>query len=197
MNLLRQPHVMQWIMGDVSFIESVACKKTFENEWGRGIMKTHRPDLKMDKQWTNKFGENVCEEVYTLLGKNVYKPVKKNRLCPDLETDEFLIEVKTGTFFTEGSAHEKILGCPFKYAEVPELYGKPLKIVCIGGAEKLCREVYGNLPGSSSIQSAQKQKFIEFFRSNGIEFIGLSDIIRNEDFVHATRGVFGVDTATA
>jgi hypothetical protein len=61
------------------------------------------------------------------------------------------MEVKCGTYYTNGTAHEKILGCPFKYADIPILYSKPLKIVCIGGAEKICREQYGNLSGEKCI----------------------------------------------
>lgn len=70
---------------------------------------------------------------------------------------------------------EKILGCPFKYAEIPDLYGKPLKILCMGGAEKVCSERYGNLPGVKC--SIQKKKFLDFFRENKIEYIGASDIL--------------------
>lgn len=148
-----------------------------EDKWGQTMLKVRRPDLKLDKQWTNKFGEHICEEIYILLGKVVSKPVKREHYQPDLEVDDAIIEVKTGTFYTEGTAGEKILGCPFKYAEIPDLYGKPLKIVCVGGAERLCREKYGNLPGVKC--SIQKNKFLDFFRQNRIEYIGASDILRS------------------
>ena len=87
------------------------------------------------------------------------------------------MEVKTQTFFTSGTAGEKILGCPFKYADIPELYGKPLKIICIGGAEKCSRESYGNLSGAKCTR--QKQIFLNFFRDNQIEYIGASDILKS------------------
>ena len=131
----------------------------------------------MDKQWTNKFGEHICEEIYTLLGKQVSKPIKQKNYQPDLEVDTYIIEAKTQTYFTNGTAGEKILGSPFKYAEIPDLYGKPLIILCMGGAEKICRESYGNLPGDKCVP--QKKKFIDFFRENNIEYIGASDIIRS------------------
>ena len=172
--LLKQKEVVQWLCGDLSFLPEQ--NKESEDKWGQEVMKVRRPDLKLDKQWTNKFGEHLCEEVYTLLGENVRKPTKQNKYQPDLEIDSAIIEVKTGTYFTSGTAGEKILGTPFKYCEVPELYGKPLKIVCLGGAEKSCREQYGNLPGSKS--SSQKEKFINFFRENNIEYVGFSDVLR-------------------
>ena len=184
-SLLQQKEVVQWIFGDLSFLSPIekknktadeAKRKVLEDEWGKSIMRTRRPDLKCHKQWTNKFGEHICEEIYHLLGMSITKPVRRSRYEPDSEIDDAIIEVKTGTFHTIGTAWEKILGCPFKYAEVPELYGKPLKILCVGGAERICRENYGNLPGTK--HSPQKQKFLDFFRDNHIEYIGASDLLK-------------------
>jgi len=184
--LVRDIEVVQWLFGDLSFLPAIEKKnktsdeakyKVHEDIWGREKMKKCRPDLKLDKQWTNLFGEIICKELNILLGKTVSKPVKKENYQPDWEVDDAILEAKAGTFHTSGTAGEKILGCPFKYAEVPDLYGKPLKILCMGGAEKVCRESYGNLPGAKC--SRQKQKFIDFFRENRIEYIGASDILRS------------------
>jgi len=184
--LLRQKEVVQWLFGDLSFLPPIEKKnktadeavlKVLEDKWGQTMLKIRRPDLKLDKQWTNKFGEHLCEELYSLLGKTVSKPVKKEHYQPDSEVEDAIVEAKAGTFHTGGTAGEKILGCPFKYAEIPDLYGKPLKIVCMGGAEKICRESYGNLPGSKC--TPQKKRFLDFFRENRIEFIGASDILRS------------------
>jgi hypothetical protein len=51
-----------------------------------------------------------------------------------------------------------------------------LKILCIGCAEKLCREKYGNL--CSVRTTAKKQKFIDFYKENGIEWVGATELIR-------------------
>ena len=183
--LLRQPTVVQWLFEDFSFLSEIDKKnktadtakfKVLEDKWGQEMLRIRRPDLKLDKQWTNKFGEHLGEEIYTLLGKVVSKPVKKEHYQPDLEVDDEIIEVKAGTYFTSGTAGEKILGTPFKYADIPELYCKPLKILCMGGAEKQCRESYGNLPGEKC--SVKKKKFLDFFSENGIEYIGASDILK-------------------
>ncbi|NBP66401.1 MAG: hypothetical protein EBU66_17365 [Bacteroidetes bacterium] len=184
--LLREKEVIQWLNGDLSFLPPIEKKnktsdeaklKVLEDKWGQQMLRKRRPDLKLDKQWTNKFGEHICEELYMLQNKVVSKPVKKEHFQPDSEIDVAILEAKAGTFFTSGTAGEKILGCPFKYAEIPELYSKPLKIVCMGGAEKVCRESYGNLPGTKC--SAQKKKFLDFFRENKIEYIAASDILRS------------------
>jgi len=183
--LLRQPQVIQWLFGDTSFLPPIERVnktkdeekyKVLEDAWGQAMLRIRRPDLKLDKQWTNKFGEHLCEELFTVLGKTVTKPVKQNHYQPDSETDEFILEAKAQTYFTSGTAGEKILGTPFKYAEIPELYGKPLKIICMGGAEKVCRENYGNLPGPK--QTVQKQEFIAFYKKMGIEYVGATDILR-------------------
>jgi hypothetical protein len=182
--LLRQKEVVQWLFGDLSFLPEIEKKnktkdtekyKVLEDKWGQAMLKIRRPDLKLDKQWTNMFGEHLCEEIYTLLGKVVTKPGKKEHYHPDREVDDSMLEAKVGTYFTTGTAHEKILGCPFKYAEVPRLYGKPLKILCMGGAEKMCRESYGNLSGAKC--SPEKKEFLDFFKQKGIEYVGASDIL--------------------
>jgi hypothetical protein len=177
--LLRNPEVIQWLFGDLSFLPNIKNKKELkklEDEWGQKTLKIRRPDLKLDKQWTNKFGEHICEELFMLMGKVVTKPIKKEHFQPDSDVDDAILEAKAGTYFTIGTAHEKILGCPFKYAEIPDLYSKPLKIICMGGAEKICREKYGNIGEKCS---SQKQKFLSFFKENRIEFIGATDILRS------------------
>ncbi len=184
-SLLRKKEVIMWLFGDLSFLPPIEKKnktadeakyKVLEDKWGQTMLKTRRPDLKLDKQWTNKFGEHLCEEIYLLLGKEVSKPVKKEHHQPDNEVDDAILEAKAQTFYTGGTAGEKILGCPFKYAEIPDLYSKPLKILCMGGAEKVCREQYGNLAGAKC--SIQKKKFLDFFRENRIEYIGATDILK-------------------
>jgi len=191
--LLRHKEVIQWLFADLSFLPPIEKKnktndeklyKEHEDRWGQEMLRLRRPDLKLDKQWTNKFGEHICEEIYTLLGKNVTKPVKKQHYQPDSEVDDAILEAKAQTFYTSGTAGEKILGSPFKYAEVPELYGKPLKIVCMGGAEKISRQQYGNLSGDKL--SAQKNKILECFREIGIEYVGATDILQTWSGVGAT-----------
>ena len=184
--LLRNKEVLQWLFGDMSFLPPIEKTtktahtkkyKVLEDEWGRRTTKTRRPDLELAKQWTTCFGQHVAEELLMLQGKKVTVPVNKNGYEPDREVDDAIWEVKTETYYTEGTAGEKILGCPFKYAEVPKLYGKPLRIVCLGGAEKACRDQYGNLPGAKL--SEEKKAFLDFYKSKGIEYVGASDILKS------------------
>ena len=98
--LCRQIEVIRWLFGDLSFLNKVKTKnktsdnikyKKLEDEWGRTIMKNKRPDLKLDKQWTNKFGEYICEEIHMILGHTVSKPIKRDNYQPDLTEKENMI----------------------------------------------------------------------------------------------------------
>jgi len=171
MNLLDNPDVIKWIKGETNFL----LKKEAEDIWGRSVLKRKRPDLKLDKQWTNKFGEHLCEEVFQRMGKTVKSAAIKNGLHPDFETDDYIVEVKTGTYFTSGTAHEKIPGVPFKYGDVPELYQKPLKILCIGGAEKWARE-HGLLPGSDATRF--QIKMLNIWKEEQIEYMAFTDLLQ-------------------
>lgn len=184
--LLRNKEVLQWLFGDTSFLPPIEKTtktadtkkyKVLEDEWGRRTTKIRRPDLELAKQWTTCFGQHVVEELLMLQGKTVTNPMNKNGYEPDREVDDAIWEVKTETYFTEGTAGEKILGCPFKYAEVPRLYGKPLRIICLGGAEKACREQYGSLPGAK--MSEEKKEILDFYKSKGIEYVAASDVLKS------------------
>jgi len=142
---------------------------------GQELLKIRRPDIKKSGQWTTLLGEYICEEIYLLSNETIYKPTNINKFKPDWETSTAIIEVKTQTYYTSGTAGEKILGVPFKYIDVPQLYSKPLVIVCISGAEKLSRYQYGNLPGIMCNDS--KKQILEFYKSKSIEYIGATDLL--------------------
>ena len=181
--LLSSPNVINWLLGDLSFLHFTPVSKTqdnkvlkqLEDEWGRNTLKIIRPDLKAN-QWTGVFGEYICKELFTLLGHTVNVPVAMNNMKPDLETEDAIIEVKTQTYFTSGTAGEKILGCPFKYVDIPSLYKKKLIIVCLSGAEKVSREQYGNLSGPKC--TIKKQELLNLYKTLSIEFVGATDLVK-------------------
>jgi hypothetical protein len=183
--LLRNKTVIMWLFGDTSFLPPIESKnkkadtdklKKLEDEWGRTILKYRRPDLKLEGQWTGKFCELIAQELIILSGKTPNIPIKKEHFKPDWETETHIIESKGETFFTTGTAGEKILGVPFKYRDIPTLYSKPLLIICMGGAEKSCREEYGTLSGSRCNETAQK--LLNYYKSEfNISYIGASDVL--------------------
>lgn len=185
-NLLKNREVIQWLHCDYSFLPDIEKTrsitkntekyKALEDEWGRRLLKTCRPDLKCDSQWTGPFGQEIAKEIYHILGHTVSKPRNISGYEPDLVTDSAVVEVKTCTLFTTGTANEKILGVPFKYADVPELYGKPLDILCLAGAERACRQQYGTLEGSKC--SDKKRGFLEFYAKQGIRYISATELLQ-------------------
>lgn len=182
--ILRNKEVVKWLFGDLSFLPSIEKRnkttdegkyKVLEDIWGRTVLKIRRPDLKLDKQWTGVFGQHICEELCLLERKEFSKPAKKETHIPDLETPDSILEAKAETFYTQGTAGEKILGVTHKYRNVPVLYSKPLKVICLGGAEKACREQYGILDGPKYDDAARD--ILEFHKRRGITYIGATDIL--------------------
>ena len=166
-SVLRDRNVVKWVYGDLSFL--TARKKEHEDAWGRKVL--NRPA----KQWSGQLGEAIGKEVCILLYDNVKIPERIQRFQLDLETDTHMIEVKTQTYLTSGTAAEKIPAVSFKYADVPRLTGKTLQIICIAGAEEQSRKC-GLLPGPA--QTFQKQNYVTFFKENQVEFVGLSDLLK-------------------
>jgi hypothetical protein len=172
--LLANKEVIRWLYGDLSFLPKQTQKE--ENDWGMKFIKSVIPDLKSKKQWTNAFGEAIVKELATLIKETAKKPEPKNHLQPDFELSDTVIEVKCGTFFTNGTAHEKIMGCAIKYAEVPKLYGKELAILCVGNAEKLARDTYQILKTSQNVPE-EKTKILKCYKELNIRFYGITEAL--------------------
>ena len=186
--LLRDEEVVRWVCGTLYFLpehertnkktEDNAKSKKLEDQWGQSLQKRIRSDRNSGGQWTTLVGEQIGRELMILSGESVSKPVCINGFAPDLETSKVVVEVKTQTYHTSGTAGEKILGVPVKYSDVPELYGKPVQILCIAGAEKVSRESYGILPGNNRRFTPSKQRQLDFWRGEGFEYVGATDILR-------------------
>ena len=109
-------------------------KKVFqenEKKWGNAMIQQTN-----NGQWTTLLGENLVFDVLKLRGENPRKVVRKDGFEPDWETDEYIYEVKTSNWWVDGTAGEKVYGTWIKYQNIPELYGKPLRIVCVANQEE-------------------------------------------------------------
>lgn len=181
--LIERTDVRMWLRGDTSFLGEFpqaskaaarAAAKAAEDEWGRALMKEVRPDLKMHKQWTNLFGEMICRELYLKQGKEVTKPRNIEGQEPDWETPELILEAKIGTHFTDGTAHEKVMGVLVKYSEVPARYGKPLRIVCMGRAEQ---EMFGKYKVGSPDCAPGLSRLLACAREMGIDYVAATSLL--------------------
>lgn len=175
------PHVRDWVCGRLQFLTSqsplrASCAKgvlrSREREWGESILGRTTPNR---VPWTGPFGETLVRDVLLSKGQNVRSPSFHRSYKLDWETDDMLIEVKTGAYFSQGSAHEKVLAVPFKYIDVPQVYGKPLWIVCVGKTELVSRTVFGNVLGPRTTDA--KRALLESYASYGIRFVCASSLL--------------------
>ena len=99
--------VLRWSLHGRLNNKNKVCKKT-EKNWALKIIK------KKTKNWSAILGEKIVFEVLRKLNKNPRKPNKKLCYVPDIETDEYIYEVKTRNWNTTGTAGEKVFGSPLK-----------------------------------------------------------------------------------
>ena len=142
-----------------------------ETEWGLMQM-----GGKGKKNWSGFLCEDLVRETLQRQGHNVLPLRKLGGFSPDVETDDCVYEVKGRRYFMAGTASEKVLGVPYKYSDIPELYGKPLKIVCVAYQEwvstygKDGERVFGDV--GSSNRMAQ----LDLWKTQGIEFVRFSKL---------------------
>jgi hypothetical protein len=141
-----------------------------EKEWGNNMI-----GQKNNGQWTTLLGEGLVYDVLLLRGENPRKPERKDGFIPDWETDEYIYEVKTSNWWVDGTAGEKVLGTFIKYQNVPELYGKPLKIVCVANQEE--ELINGKTKYFGKNITKKTQEILDLARSWNIEYIKFSDLV--------------------
>lgn len=128
-------------------------------------------------QWTTKLGEELVYDVLELMGKNPKKTKSINGFKPDWETDDYIYEVKTSNWWVSGTAGEKVLGTWIKYQDIPELFGKPLRIVCVAFQEYELE--YGKVKYFGENISEKTKKLLELAKTWNIEYIRFSDLVMN------------------
>lgn len=143
-----------------------------EKEWGNNMIGQTN-----NGQWTTLLGEGLVKEILELRGENPRKPERKGGFEPDWETDEYMYEVKTSNWWVAGTAGEKVLGTWIKYQDIPSLYGKPLKIVCVANQEYELE--YGKVKYFGDNVSEKTKKILELARTWEIEYMKFSDLIPN------------------
>jgi hypothetical protein len=141
-----------------------------EKKWGNEMIGQQN-----NGQWTTLLGENLVRDVLQLRGENPRKPERKGGFQPDWETDEYIYEVKTSNWWVEGTAGEKVLATWIKYQDIPELYGKPLKIVCVANQEEELTNGKTTYFGENITK--RTQQVLDLLRSWNIEYVKFSDLV--------------------
>jgi hypothetical protein len=141
-----------------------------EKEWGNKMI-----GQVGNGQWTTLLGEGLVRDVLQLRGENPRKPGRKGGFEPDWETDEYIYEVKTSNWWVDGTAGEKVLGTFIKYQNIPELYGKPLKIICVASQEDELTN--GKTIYFGENVTKKTQQVLDLARSWNIEYVKFSDLV--------------------
>ena len=141
-----------------------------EKSWGNKMIGQNN-----NGQWTTLLGEGLVRDVLELRGENPIKPISKGGFKPDWETDKYIYEVKTSNWWVDGTAGEKVLGTFIKYQNIPELYGKPLKIVCVANQEDELTNGKTKYFGENITQKTKE--ILEIAKLWKIEYIKFSDLV--------------------
>lgn len=179
--LLQEPIILDWVYGRGIYKQLSGTNKATEIPWGNKINQTHFGQLGNTVQWTTRIGEGIVKTILQALGHNVWRPkgrlcpVSGHNVCPDLETEDAVYEVKSRNYSTTGTAGQKILGTPLHYSEVPKIFGKPLRIVLVGYQEMEAIEDFClfDVPDGSN-----RKRILEFFKNElQISYLKCSDLL--------------------
>ena len=195
-NLLDDLEVIEWCyqgitdntLADTSDKKLLDISNKKEKKWGNDILKKYcnYPTEKKISQWTTKLCEEIVKQVYIRLnynikrGKMLESSSKKKKYSPDWECEEYVIEVKGRSWTTPGTAGEKILGVPLKYAEIPKITNKKLLIVLVGYQEYEGKNNFGfgNICNSDECNEQAKQ-LLDFCKNIlNIEYICFTDLLK-------------------
>ena len=158
---------------NIGTLKKEAEKK--EKEWGNSMISQTN-----NGQWTTLLGEGLVHDVLKLRGENPIKVEKKGGFKPDWETDEYIYEVKTSNWWVDGTAGEKVLGTWIKYQEIPELYGKPLRIICVANQEYELE--YGKVKYFGKNITKKTKQVLDLASTWSIEYMKFSDLVSNFNY---------------
>ena len=151
-------------------MKKTEINRLIEKEWGNQKMLIENKAC-----WAGPLGEKIVKEILLSYGKSVKRPKIIMGHKPDWETEDAIYEVKTRNYTTPGTIGEKVLGTPYKYAEIPDLYGKPLIIVLVAFQEYEADNSFHLFGGCNIYQ----QKMIDMWRDIGITYVKCSDLLKN------------------
>lgn len=171
--LISNPEVIRWIYGDIGFLSKATMAE--ETRWGRSICKQYGIHIK-SHIWTGTFGEHLVYNALYAMDKFPVDIKAKNGYTPDFLTNDKVVEVKTASYSGSNSNIYNVLATPYKYADIPIDFGRPLDIVCVGSVEHMARHKYGLIAGQLYIDS-NRNKIVECYRSMGINYIGFSQML--------------------
>lgn len=156
---------------DITIAQQKKEAQEKEKKWGNDMIGQTN-----NGQWTTLLGEKLVFDVLQARGENPRKVVRMDGFEPDWETDDYIYEVKTSNWWVSGTAGEKVYGTFIKYQNIPRLYGKPLKIVCVAYQEYELTNGKTKYFGENITKKTQL--ILDIAKSWDIEYIRFSDLIK-------------------
>jgi len=156
---------------DITIAQQKKEAQETEKKWGNDMIGQSN-----NGQWTTLLGEKLVFDVLQARGENPRKVVRMDGFEPDWETDDYIYEVKTSNWWVSGTAGEKVYGTFIKYQNIPELYGKPLKIVCVAYQEYELTNGKTKYFGENITKKTQL--ILDIAKSWDIEYIRFSDLVK-------------------
>ena len=156
---------------DITIAQQKKEAQETEKKWGNDMIGQTN-----NGQWTTLLGEKLVFDVLQARGENPRKVVRIDGFEPDWETDDYIYEVKTSNWWVSGTAGEKVYGTFIKYQNIPRLYGKPLKIVCVAYQEYELTNGKTKYFGENITKKTQL--ILDIAKSWDIEYIRFSDLIK-------------------
>jgi len=174
-DILKNRQIIQWVYGDLSYLKEF--NKIEESKWGVSMCKQYSKCYKKGSIWTGTLGELIVYSILDYMNKNPYVIVEnsKNGLSPDFQTIDKIVEVKTSSYSGQCSNIYNALAIPYKYAEIPNIYNKPLDIVCVGHVESIANSKF-NLLGTHS-DNGNRKLLLDFYKKLGINFVGCRELL--------------------
>lgn len=189
LNLLNNQQFLDWCYWPITELSLLNCwvakrlkpYADIESNWWNSMK-----EWKWKISWTWPLCQNATKQILTSLWyKNVLQARKiksttsKKRYEPDLECDDFVWEVKWRSWTTTWTWWEKILWTPLKYSEIPRLYWKPLKIVCVWYQEWEAKNWFAcwNLINPEERWTEELQKMLILLKKLNIEYIWFTELL--------------------
>ena len=132
---------------------------------------------------TGILGELAVQYVLTMLQQPI---LQKNRKVPiedfgacylDFETSNSVVEVKTHSWTTSGTAHKIAQAVPLYYRDIPLLCRKPLHIILVGYNEFVCTYGYTSILQPRR-HDERLQEYVKHWESHNIHYIGFSTLVQ-------------------
>ena len=163
---LRNPEVIKWLIGDVSFLGPPQCDplllEKMENSWGSTLMNC--------ENWFDKLAKIVYLECCHTSNTCSIVSAQKGEFSPMAENENGVFFLYAKPYYSDIVSN--VFSDAFKFSDTAKLYGKPVFVLGFGGVER--DMVKNNMIGTTG----SANPLVEGFNKANIIFMGIGEIIR-------------------